>query len=134
MRKLPGRGYSADFWKACMMNLLCMTGQAVMFLLTLYFTHAGMTRWQVGTTDAVFWIISVLIQPWLGRRIDRWGRRVFFIWGSYLMVGSILCIIPGIIANVALQFWPYAVVDEDKGTCRVELIDFGAASGTKEAA
>ena len=26
------------------------------------------------------------------------------------------------------------VVDEDKGTCRVELIDFGAASGTKEAA
>ena len=27
-----------------------------------------------------------------------------------------------------------AVVDEDKGTCRVELIDFGAAAGTKEAA
>ncbi|HCF61562.1 MAG TPA: resolvase, partial [Myxococcales bacterium] len=26
------------------------------------------------------------------------------------------------------------VVDEDKGTCRVELIDFGAAAGTKEAA
>lgn len=26
------------------------------------------------------------------------------------------------------------VVDEDMGTCRVELIDFGAASGTKEAA
>ena len=26
------------------------------------------------------------------------------------------------------------VVDEDKGTCRVELIDFGAASGKKEAA
>ncbi len=26
------------------------------------------------------------------------------------------------------------VVDEDKGTCRVELIDFGAASGTREAA
>ena len=26
------------------------------------------------------------------------------------------------------------VVDEDKGTCRVELIDFDAASGTKEAA
>lgn len=93
MRKLPGRGYSADFWKACAMNLLCMTGQAVMFLLTLYFTHAGMTRWQVGTTDAVFWIISVLIQPWLGRRLDRWGRRVFFIWGSYLMVASILCYI-----------------------------------------
>ena len=26
------------------------------------------------------------------------------------------------------------VVDEGKGTCRVELIDFGAAAGTKEAA
>jgi len=26
------------------------------------------------------------------------------------------------------------VVDEDKNTCRVELIDFDAASGTKEAA
>lgn len=26
------------------------------------------------------------------------------------------------------------VVDEAKGTCRVELIDFGVSSGTKEAA
>lgn len=58
-------------------------------------------------------------EPDLGRvfNFENIGPYVLtaLLFGVVVMVGSILCIIPGIIANVALQFWPYAVVDEDKG-------------------
>ncbi len=73
------------------MNLFALTGQGVLFLLTLYFMDSGLNPSQIGMTEAAFWIISVLIQPWLGRRLDRWGRRRFFIWGTYLMFASTLC-------------------------------------------
>lgn len=72
------------------MNLFVMTGQGVLFLLTLYFERSGLTPSEYGMTEAAFWVISVLIQPWLGRRLDRWGRRPFFIWGAYLMFLSTL--------------------------------------------
>lgn len=90
MKLRAPRGYSADFWKACLMNLFAMTGQAALFLLTVYFQNSGFLPWEIGITEGAFWIISVLIQPWLGRRLDRWGRRRFFIWGTYLMFVSTL--------------------------------------------
>lgn len=85
MKLRAPRGYSADFWKACVMNLLVLTGQGALFLLTVYFMRAGLSPAEVGWTESAFWIISVAIQPWLGRRLDRWGRRLFFVWGAYLM-------------------------------------------------
>ncbi|MEW6277385.1 MAG: MFS transporter [Candidatus Eremiobacterota bacterium] len=85
MGERVGRGYSLDFWKANLMNLLTMTGQAVFFLLTLYFLNNGLDRREVGVCDGTFWLVSVLIQPWLGRQLDRVGRKPFFVYGTVLM-------------------------------------------------
>jgi len=39
----------------------------------------------IGLVEGAFWLASMAVQPWLGRRLDVQGRRRFFIFGAFLM-------------------------------------------------
>jgi len=39
----------------------------------------------IGLVEGAFWLASMAVQPWLGRRLDSMGRRRFFIFGAFLM-------------------------------------------------
>ncbi len=54
-------------------------------LLPGYWVEGGMARWEIGLADGAFWLISVFIQPWLGPRLDKDGRKPYLIGGSLLM-------------------------------------------------
>lgn len=44
---------------------------------------------QIGLVEACFWLASMGVQPWLGRRLDVQGRRRFVIAGAFLM--AVVC-------------------------------------------
>ena len=50
-----------------------------------YLAREGMPEHGIGVIEAAFWLTSMAVQPWLGRRLDVVGRRRFFISGSVLM-------------------------------------------------
>ena len=35
--------------------------------------------------DGSFWAISIFVQPWLGQRLDKDGRKLYLVGGSLLM-------------------------------------------------
>ena len=59
-------------------------------MLPVYLEKHGLTRWQIGMADGCFWFASVLGQTWLGPRLDRQGRRPYFLLGSGLMAAIAL--------------------------------------------
>lgn len=72
-------------------NLLILTGSVMFVLLPAYLQDNGMTRSQIGLVDGSFWLISVFVQPWLGIRLDRDGRKLYLILGATLMALAALC-------------------------------------------
>jgi len=79
------RGYTWSFWRACLINVLCCSGAAAFLLFPKYLARQGMPEDGIGLVEASFWLASMAVQPWLGRRLDVLGRRRFFIAGSFLM-------------------------------------------------
>lgn len=90
-RGIGGRDFSAvpaftlPFWTANLVNLLCLTGGSTFVLLPLYMERHGMHRWEIGLVAGAFSLTSVFTRPWLGQRMDRQGRRLFFVVGSALL-------------------------------------------------
>ena len=82
---LDPRGYTWAFWRACLINVLCCSGAAAFLLFPKYLARQGMPEDGIGLVEASFWLASMAVQPWLGRRLDVLGRRRFFIAGSFLM-------------------------------------------------
>lgn len=79
------RGYTWSFWRACLINVLCCSGTSAFLLFPRYLDREGMPEDGIGFVEAMFWLASMGVQPWLGRRLDVVGRRRFFIAGSFLM-------------------------------------------------
>lgn len=69
-------------------NLLCVTASSSFMMLPVHLERHGLARWQIGLADACFWSASVLIQPWLVRRLDRQGRKRFFVGGALAMAAA----------------------------------------------
>ncbi|HXE72520.1 MAG TPA: MFS transporter [Candidatus Nitrosotenuis sp.] len=97
------RGYSREFWKGMPVLFLGLAGHSMLFLLPRYFEAHGLARWQIGLGEGAYWMASVLIQPWLGRRLDRGDRRIYLAAGSLAM---------GLVAlsYLALPVDPFTVV------------------------
>lgn len=82
------RGYSWSYWRACFLNVLLCSGTAAFLLFPKYLDGEGMPEDGIGMVEAMFWLASMGVQPWLGRRLDVVGRRRFVIWGSFLMAAA----------------------------------------------
>ncbi|MEW6277788.1 MAG: MFS transporter [Candidatus Eremiobacterota bacterium] len=74
--------YSRAFWWATVLNLLCLSGSNMFVLFPGYLAHRGLTRWEIGLVEGVFWVGAVASQPWLASRLDRHGRRPYFVCGA----------------------------------------------------
>lgn len=66
-------------------NLLCLTGSVMFLMLPAYLEVHGLKRWEIGLADGSFWFVSCFIQPWLGPRLDRYGRRLYLLSGTIIM-------------------------------------------------
>ncbi len=74
-----------EFLRANLGNLLILTGSVMFVLLPEYLQNEGMPRQEIGIVDGSFWFISIFVQPWLGPRLDKNGRKLFLLLGSLLM-------------------------------------------------
>jgi MFS family permease len=54
-------------------------------LLPEYLQAEHMEKWKIGLVDGSFWLISIFVQPWLGVRLDKDGRKLYLLLGSALM-------------------------------------------------
>lgn len=54
-------------------------------LLPDYLQAQHMTKSKIGLIDGSFWLISIFVQPWLGQRLDKDGRKLYLLLGSFLM-------------------------------------------------
>lgn len=78
-------GLNFEFFRANLGNFLVLTGSVMFVLLPEYLQAEHMEKWKIGLVDGSFWLISLFVQPWLGQRLDRDGRKLYLIVGSLLM-------------------------------------------------
>lgn len=74
-----------EFLRANLGNLLVLTGSVMFVLLPEYLQAERMEKWEIGLVDGSFWFVSIFVQPWLGPRLDKDGRKIFLCGGSLLM-------------------------------------------------
>ncbi len=77
--------FTPPFWVANAVNFLCLTGASTFVLLPLYLERHGLHRWEIGLVAAAFSLVSVFARPWVGARLDRQGRRHFFVSGAVIL-------------------------------------------------
>lgn len=77
-----------EFLLANFGNLLILTGSVMFVLLPEYLQTQRMEKWEIGLVDGAFWGISIFVQPWLGPRLDKNGRKIFIILGALLMAAA----------------------------------------------
>lgn len=77
--------FPLPFWIANAVNLLCLTGGSTFVLLPLYLERHGLRPWEIGLVAGAFSLVSVFARPWVGERLDRTGRRRFFVNGAALL-------------------------------------------------
>ena len=65
--------------------MMVLTGSVMFVLLPDYLQAQQMEKWKIGLIDGSFWFISIFVQPWLGKRLDKDGRKLYLILGSLLM-------------------------------------------------
>jgi MFS family permease len=76
---------SGALQRLLLVNVACMGGATMFIFLNAYLIAHGMEKWQIGIGDAGFWIVSVLLQPWLGPNLDTRGRVIFVRGGALLL-------------------------------------------------
>lgn len=74
-----------EFLRANLGNLLILTGSVMFVLLPEYLQTQKMAKWEIGIVDGSFWFVSIFVQPWLGPRLDKDGRKLYLALGSLLM-------------------------------------------------
>lgn len=79
------RGLGREFLLMNLLNFLVLTGSVMFVLLSQYLQVSGLRRWEIGIVDGSFWFISIFVQPWLGPRLDKDGRKLYLLVGSFLM-------------------------------------------------
>ncbi len=79
---VPTPTFTPPFWVANAVNLLCLTGASTFVILPLYLERQGLQRWEIGLVAASFSLVSVFARPWVGARLDRQGRRRYFVSGA----------------------------------------------------
>ncbi len=60
------------------------------FVLPIYGKEMGASALEVGAFFSAFSVIPVIVRPFLGRALDRWGRRPFLLLGLAGYVGAMI--------------------------------------------
>ena len=66
--------WQAIFWVSCPFGILA-------FVLPIYGKELGATALEVGGFFSAMSLVPVIVRPFLGRVLDRWGRRPFLLLG-----------------------------------------------------
>ncbi len=83
--------WTRDFILLSLANLFVFTGfQMLMPTLPKYVAALGGNSLVVGLTIGIFTISAVLVRPWLGREMDRRGRRGIYLLGLLIFVLAVL--------------------------------------------
>ncbi|MGI9862035.1 MFS transporter [Moorella naiadis] len=83
--------WTRDFILLSLANLFVFTGfQMLMPTLPKYVAALGGNSLVVGFTIGIFTISAVLVRPWLGREMDRRGRRGIYLFGLLIFVLAVL--------------------------------------------
>jgi len=79
--------WSAIFWVSFPFGILS-------FVLPIYSRELGATALQVGALFSAYSFVPVIVRPFLGRALDRWGRRPFLLLGllGYVAAMIIFCL------------------------------------------
>lgn len=73
-----------------LVNMACMGGSTFFIFLNPYLLSYDLQEYHVGLCEGGFWIISVILQPWLGPQLDKRGRMIFLRWGILLLIAASL--------------------------------------------
>jgi MFS family permease len=68
-----------------LVNFTTVAGCAMFVIFPAYLEHCGLSRTQIGLADGCFWSVSLLVQPLLGPKLDRYGPKPFILLGTALM-------------------------------------------------
>jgi DHA1 family multidrug resistance protein-like MFS transporter len=75
--------WRAIFWVSCPFGILA-------FVLPIYGKELGATALEVGGFFSAMSLVPVVVRPFLGRALDRWGRRPFLLLGLFGYVGAMM--------------------------------------------
>ena len=81
---------SSALKRMLLVNMACMGGSTFFIFLNAYLLTHDLQEYHVGLCEGGFWIISVILQPWLGPQLDKRGRMVFLRWGLLLLIAASL--------------------------------------------
>ena len=73
-----------------LVNMACMGASTFFIFLNPYLLAHDLQEYHVGLCEAGFWIISVILQPWLGPQLDKRGRMIFLRSGVVLLIAAAL--------------------------------------------
>jgi MFS family permease len=74
----PSRTLSSLWW--AMLLVSCPFG-ILSFVLPIYGKELGATALEVGAFFSALSFVPVIVRPFLGRALDRWGRQPFLLLG-----------------------------------------------------
>jgi MFS family permease len=93
--RVPARADSATLdalWKATF--LVSLPFGVLSFALPIYGRMLKASAFEIGALFSASALVPVIVRPFLGRILDRWGRRPFFLAGlaSYAVSMALLCV------------------------------------------
>jgi len=91
LSKHPSRTLPSLWW--AMFLVSCPFG-ILSFVLPIYGKELGATALQVGAFFSALSFVPVIVRPFLGRALDRWGRRLFLLLGlgGYAAAMVVFCL------------------------------------------
>ena len=85
----PERLFTSALLFAASINMLIFLGwQMASVGIPVYVAELGGTEVEVGLTMSIVTIVATLVRPFAGTLADRFGRKVFLVWGLIIMAAS----------------------------------------------
>lgn len=96
--------FSADFLRMCLANFCLFTSFYLLLpTLPVYVQKLGGRESEVGLIIGIFTLSALFVRPFVGRAIDRMGRKPFILLGaSLLVVSSLLYILTRSVGSILL--------------------------------
>ena len=94
-----------SFRRMLLANFVTVAGCTMFVVLPAYFEASGLQRSQIGLADGCFWCVSLLLQPLLGPKLDRYGPKPFLLLATLLMasMAGLYALVPVHPAGVMLM-------------------------------
>lgn len=70
--------------------LLTIADGTLLFLLPIYAERLGASGLEIGSLVAVYFLCPMLLRPWMGKRMDTFGRKSLATYGSLMYVAAML--------------------------------------------